>query len=95
MRPYRNISDEELASLGAVREWDADSAKRLHPDSELLWVHQLHQKAAEASRRVRRVKVLEVDDSAIMTNFGRYSLETGRNVNADSSCSGRLYLPQE
>jgi hypothetical protein len=103
MRRYRNITDEELERLGATREWDAEKARALRPDHELLWVHNRRQKFSAVNpddmRLLRRVKVLKIDDYDITTNFGKYAVETGRNVHDACGCMrfcdcyGRLYLP--
>lgn len=102
MRPYRNIADEELSFLGAVRDWNADIAKKLTEKSELLWVHNRRKKFTsleqDDERLVRRVTILSIDKYDITTNFGRYSLESGRNVHDACGCLrfcdcyGRLYL---
>jgi hypothetical protein len=103
MRRYRNITDEELEHLGATREWNAEKARSLRPESELLWVHNRRQKFSavdsDDTRLLRRVRVLKIDDYDITTNFGKYALETGRNVHDACGCMrfcdcyGRLYLP--
>ncbi len=102
MRPYRNITDEELFSLGALREWNSDIAKALPQNSELLWVHNRRKKftsiAQHDDRLVRRVNIVKIDQYDITTNFGRYSLENGNNVHDACGCKrfcdcyGRLYL---
>jgi hypothetical protein len=101
MRRYRNITDEELKRLGARREWHSGSARKLAPESELLWVHNRRRKYTSLDmndeRLIRRVKVLKIDDFDITTNFGKYSLETGVNVHDACGCMrfcdcyGRLY----
>ncbi len=106
MRRYRNITDEELSDLGATREWDALRARSLlAPEGELLWVHNRRQKFSSIepadARLLRRVKILKIDAYDITTDFGRYSLDTGRNVHDACGCMrfcdcyGRLYLPAE
>ena len=102
MRRYRNISDEELLGLGAVREWDETAARSLHPGAELLWVHNRRQKYTSLDRNderlIRTVSIVKVDAYNITTNFGKYALETGRNVHDACGCMrfcdcyGRLYL---
>ena len=103
MRNYRNITDEELSALGVTREWDAQQARALAMQSELLWVHNRRQKFTSLElndeRLIRHVTVLGINDYDITTNFGRYSLENGRNVHDACGCMrfcdcyGRLYLP--
>ena len=105
MRRYRNITDEELTQLGADREWDAERARSLQPEQELLWVHNRRQKFSSLepadARLLRRVRVLKIDAFDITTNFGKYSLETGCNVHEACGCTrfcdcyGRLYLPRK
>ena len=102
MRRYRNISDEELDRLGAVREWDEAIARALQPDTELLWVHNRRQKYTSLdkndARLIRSVRIVKIDDYNITTNFGKYALETGRNVHDACGCMrfcdcyGRLYI---
>ena len=102
MRPYRNITDGELSALGAIREWDAERAKTLTLQSELLWVHNRRRKFSslrqDDERLIRRVTILNITDFDITTNFGRYALQTGRNVHEACGCKrhcdcyGRLYL---
>lgn len=102
MRPYRNITDEELSFLGAVRDWNSDIAKTLAENSGLLWVHNRRKKFTSLDqadeRLIRRVNVLKIDQYDITTNFGRYSLENGKNVHNACGCMrfcdcyGRLYL---
>ena len=102
MRRYRNIHDEELDRLGAVREWDETAARSLRPDTELLWVHNRRQKYTSLDkndeRLIRTVRIVKIDDYNITTNFGKYALETGRNVHDACGCMrfcdcyGRLYL---
>ena len=101
MRPYRNITDEELSRLGAIREWDADRARMLTLQSELLWVHNRRKKLSalqgDNNSLIRRVTVLDITDRDIITNFGRYALQTGRNVHKAYymqyfDCYGRLYF---
>ena len=101
MRRYRNITDEELSALGAVREWSADRARELPLKSELLWVHNRRKKLSalqgDNDSLIRRVTVLDITARDIITNFGRYAVETGRNVHKAYymqyfDCYGRLYL---
>lgn len=102
MRPYRNITDEELSRLGAIREWDAERAGALTIQSEMLWVHNRRRKFSslqqDDGRLIRRVTILGITDFDITTNFGRYALQTGRNVHEACGCKrycdcyGRLYL---
>lgn len=105
MRRYRNITEDELSELGAVREWNGSIARTLTPDTQLLWVHNRRQKYTSLEpgdeRLLRKVTILKIDDYDITTNFGKYSLETGKNVHDACGCMrfcdcyGRLYLPKE
>jgi hypothetical protein len=104
MRRYRNITDEELGDLGAIRAWDGSAARSLRPGDTLLWVHNRRQKFTsipqDDTRLIRNVTILKVDAYDLTTNFGKYSLATGRNVHDACGCMrfcdcyGRLYLPQ-
>ncbi|MBN2869431.1 MAG: hypothetical protein JXK04_00585 [Campylobacterales bacterium] len=102
MRPYRNISDAELESLGALREWDPllllDAALPVHA----VWVHTAREKHARLDpldeRLVRTVTVLEIRGEVIKTDFGSYALSTGKNMfyacgcKRFCDCYGQLYL---
>lgn len=102
MRTYRNITDEELSLLGAVRDWNADIAKTLSLGSELLWVHNRRKKFTsidqDDERLVKRVNILGFNNCDIKTDFGDYSLESGTNAHDACGCLrfcdcyGRLYL---
>lgn len=102
MRTHRNITDEELSSLGAIRDWDADIARTLNLESKLLWVHNRRKKFTsidqDDERLVRHIQILKINDYDIKTDFGDYSLDSGRNVHDACGCKrfcdcyGRLYL---
>ncbi len=102
MRTHRNITDEELADLGAVRDWDADIAKTLTVESKLLWVHNRRKKFTSLQqddvRLVKQVNILGFNNCDIKTDFGDYALESGKNVHDACGCLrfcdcyGRLYL---
>jgi hypothetical protein len=104
MRKYRNITDSELTKLGVVREWDASIARTLSPGAKLLWIHH-HRKQYPLQDNndrcfIRSVEIIKVGNDDITTNFGKYSLETGRNIHktyrsiGSCDCYGRLYLPK-
>lgn len=97
MRPYRNVSDAELARYGAHGEWDIDAALRLHLPSELLWVHTCHDKNCEDECRIKTVRLERIEGERLFTDFGVYSLRTGGNIRSfdgtpECHCHGRLYL---
>ena len=102
VKKVRNITDEELTQLGAVREWDYAIAQNLKPDTQLLWVHNRRKKHTSIEqddpRLIRSVKITKIDAHDITTDFGKYSLETGRNIHEACGCMrfcdcyGRLYL---
>jgi len=102
MRKIRNVSDEELTTLKALRQWDEHAAKTLQPDSELLWIHNRRRQYTslqqDDTRLIRTVKIKRVDAYEITTDFGKYAIESGRNVHTACGCMrfcdcyGRLYL---
>jgi len=103
MRPQRNITDAELSRLKCIREWDESTARTLQPIGKLLWVHNRRRKYTSLdendSALIKMVDILKIDNYDITTDFGKYSLETGRNVHDPCGCKrfcdcyGRLYLP--
>lgn len=104
MRKYRNITDIELTELGVMREWDVSVANALQPGASLLWVHNYRKRYNQKLHDqclIRTVEIVKIDNYDITTNFGKYSLQTGRNVHNACGCMrfcdcyGRLYLPQD
>lgn len=103
MRPYRNISDTELETLGAMREWDTQKALTLPIPSTLLWVHASREKYHRLDPMdpclIKTITVQRIQGDVIKTNFGSYSLDTGRNLfyacgcKKFCDCYGQLYLP--
>lgn len=104
MRPYRNISDSELSNLGATREWDAEIAASLSAASPILWVHSAREKFHRLdpmdSCLVKTITIERIQGDVIKTNFGSYSIETGKNIYYSCGCKkfcdcyGQLYLPK-
>ncbi|UFH58431.1 hypothetical protein [Sulfurovum mangrovi] len=104
MRKYRNITNSELTKLGVVREWDESIASRLRPGAKLLWIHyhrkQYTQKHNDNKCFIRSVEIINISEYDIITNFGKYSLQTGRSLHSTyksirpCDCYGRLYLPK-
>lgn len=102
MHTRRNITDEELSQLGAVRDWNEDIAKTLTINNKLLWVHNRRKKFTSLEqddrRLIKRVNILGFNNCDIKTDFGDYSLESGKNVHDACGCLrfcdcyGRLYL---
>ncbi|MEW5832726.1 MAG: hypothetical protein AB1763_07815 [Campylobacterota bacterium] len=102
MRPYRNISDDELSSLGALREWDPAALLGTPLPAQVLWVHTLREKHAPLSpldkRLVRTLTVLDIRGDVIKTDFGSYALYSGKNMFVPCGCKrfcdcyGQLYL---
>ncbi len=102
MRPYRNISDAELETLGAVREWDPSALLSMPLPARVLWVHTAREKHAglhpHDERLVRTLTVLEIRAEVIRTDFGSYALATGKNMFFPCGCKrfcdcfGQLYL---
>lgn len=104
MRQYRNITDTELSELGVVRDWDESAAKALHPGINLIWVHNHRKRYASTQNEsclIRSVEIIKIDQHDITTDFGKYSLKTGRNIHNACGCMrfcdcyGRLYLPRD
>ncbi len=105
MRPYVNITDAELEAHGALRSWEPESLDSLRVPAKALWVHAARDKNAASADKihelVKTVTILDVDEELIRTDFGTYSVKTGKNV-FDScgskqfcSCYGQLYLFRE
>ena len=102
MRPYRNISDAELGALGAIREWDPLLLLDVPLPSKVLWVHHAREKFDRLSphdpRLVRPITILDIRGEVIKTDFGSYSLSTGKNIFSPCGCKrfcdcyGQLYL---
>jgi hypothetical protein len=102
MRPYRNISDPELESLGAIREWDAQKALSLSIPSPILWVHTTREKFHRLDPMdeclVKTITIERIQGDVIKTNFGSYSLGTGKNIYYSCGCKkfcdcyGQLFL---
>ena len=102
MRPYRNISDSELEILGALREWDTQSVRSLPVPSPILWVHSGREKYHRLDPMdeclVKTITIERIQGDVIKTNFGSYSIETGKNIYYSCGCKkfcdcyGQLYL---
>ncbi|KFN38724.1 MAG: hypothetical protein JU82_10420 [Sulfuricurvum sp. MLSB] len=102
MRLYRNISDAELGALGAVREWDQERAQNLSVPAQAVWVHSLREKYHRLDPfdpcLVRTVSILRIQGDVIKTDFGSYSVQTGKNIfyacgcKRFCDCYGQLYL---
>ncbi len=102
MRPYRNISDTELETLGALREWDQEQARNLCVPTQAVWVHSLREKHHRLDPfdpcLVRTVTILRIQGDVIKTDFGSYFVQTGKNVfyacgcKRFCDCYGQLYL---
>lgn len=102
MRPYTIINDTELSVLGAAGVWDPGIVLSLPLPSEILWVHTMRQKSDRTDPNlVKRVRILEITGDVIQTDFGNYSLRTGRSVRDrrgiahPGDCTGQLYLLKE
>lgn len=102
MRPYRNISDSELEGFGATREWDSEQIRSLIVPSTILWVHSAREKFHRLDPMdtclVKTITIERIQGDVIKTNFGSYSLETGKNIYYSCGCKkfcdcyGQLYL---
>lgn len=105
MRPYRNITDSELETLGAMREWNSQKALTLPVPSTLLWVHSSREKYHRLDPMdaclIKTIIVQRIQGDVIKTNFGSYSLDTGKNLfyacgcKKFCDCYGQLYLLKE
>lgn len=101
MRPYRNISDSELEALGATREWDREFLLSLTLPAHILWVHTAREKYHRLdpydSCLVRTLTIERIQGDVIKTDFGSYSLDTGKNIfyacgcKKYCDCYGQLY----
>jgi hypothetical protein len=104
MRPYRNISDSELECLGASRAWNSEIARTINVPSTILWVHSAREKFHRLdpmdSCLVKTITIERIQGDVIKTNFGSYSLDTGKNLfyacgcKKFCDCYGQLYLPK-
>ncbi|HLD24283.1 MAG TPA: hypothetical protein VJA83_10115 [Sulfuricurvum sp.] len=102
MRPYRNISDSELEALGATREWYKKALLDLPLPAQILWVHSFREKYHRLDpydpSLVRTLTIERIQGDVIKTDFGSYSLDTGKNIfyacgcKKFCDCYGQLYL---
>lgn len=102
MRRYRNISDQELKSLGALIEWDTQKVLSASLPFEVLWVHTTREKFHRLdpldTRLIKRLTVTVIQGNVLKTNFGSYALSTGKNIFQACGCKrfcdcyGQLYL---
>ncbi|MCK9372084.1 MAG: hypothetical protein M0P91_02715 [Sulfuricurvum sp.] len=102
MRPYRNITDIELETLGATREWDIKTALSLPLPAQILWVHSTREKFQRLDPLdpclVKTITVERISGDVIKTDFGSYNLQTGKNIYTSCGCKkfcdcyGQLYL---
>jgi hypothetical protein len=102
MRPYRNISDNDLEILRATRLWDCEKVLTLHLPASILWVHssreKFHRLDPMDSCLVKTITIERIHGGVIKTNFGSYSVETGKNLYYSCGCKkfcdcyGQLYL---
>jgi len=105
MRPYRNITDSELDSLGALPGWDGGRVQTLPLPSKMLWVHANRDKSVPLDLRdtsiVKTVTALAIRETYLLTDFGSYSLSNGKNIrdhygcHTTDDCFGQLYLLKE
>lgn len=104
MRHYRNISDQELKTLGAVIEWDTQKVLSASLPFEVLWVHTTREKFHRLdpfdTRLIKKLTVTRIQGEVLKTNFGSYALSTGKNIFQACGCKrfcdcyGQLYLLQ-
>lgn len=102
MRAYRNISDAELAALGASRVWDSDTLLSVPLPCTILWVHSMREKYHRLDPMdpclVKTINVLRIQGDVIKTDFGSYALSTGKTLFYPCGCKkfcdcyGQLYL---
>lgn len=102
MRPYRNVSDAELEALGAVREWNQEALHSLPIPSKILWIHTSREKFHRLDPHdpclMRVITIQRIQGDVIKTDFGSYSLQTGKNLfyacgcKKFCDCYGQLYI---
>lgn len=98
MRPYRNINEIQLARFGAIREWDANLVRSLPLPSPLLWVYAHKEKNTHSDNCIKTITLLRIEDDLLKTDFGTYSLTTGKAIRACDGtqsmvdCRGQLYM---
>jgi len=102
MRPYRNVSDSELEALGAVREWNKEALLSLPLPAKILWIHssreKFHRLDPHDSCLIRVITIQRIQGDVIKTDFGSYSLQTGKNLfyacgcKKFCDCYGQLYI---
>lgn len=102
MRPYRNITDSELEAFGAVREWDKEYLLTITLPAKILWIHSSREKFHRLDPHdpclVRHITIQKIQGDVLKTDFGSYSLQTGKNLfyacgcKKFCDCYGQLYL---
>ncbi len=98
MRPYRNINETQLTQFGALQEWDPNLVRSLPLPSRLLWVYAHKEKNAHSDECIKTITLLRIEDDFLKTDFGTYSLTTGKAIRACDGtrsvvdCRGQLYL---
>lgn len=102
MRPYRNISDSELESFKAVRDWNKSFLLTLSIPTQILWIHSSREKFHRLDPYdpclIRIITIERIQGDVIKTNFGSYSTDTGKNIfyacgcKKFCDCYGQLYL---
>lgn len=106
MRPPKKRSgptEEEIARFAILPEWEAISARSLQKGDRLLWIHtkRAHYTSipSDDEKMIRHVTVTGMTDDLILTDFGKYRIESGKNQYEACGCKrfcdcyGRLYLP--
>lgn len=101
MRPYSNISDSELETLGALREWKPDMIRESKLPLQVIWVHTRREKFHPLDlldrRLIRTVTIFRLQGEVLKTDFGSYALATGKNLFTPCGCKkfcdcyGQLY----
>ena len=105
MRPYCNLSDSELITLGIERVWDPQKVLALSLPASIVWVHASRQKFHRLDPLdpclIKQITLLKIQNEVIKTDFGSYALQTGKNLFSPCGCKkfcdcyGQLYLPKE
>ena len=93
---------EEVESLGIVSDWDGAAAQQLRTGDKLLWIHtkRAHYTSLppDDEKLIRELTVTGLAHGYIMTDYGKYRIENGRNqfeacgCKRFCDCYGRLYL---
>ena len=101
-RIRRGPTDEEIARYKILPEWDEAAARSLEAGARLLWIHTKrgHYSSLDPSdaKLVKQVTLTGKTDELLLTDFGKYRLQNGKNqfeacgCKRFCDCYGQLYL---